>query len=525
MIDKSVVARLGISERPPCFHPSTTAPRLSVTGDILSYRRCPRQYGHYNFRGFAPTTATQEFVGTFAHKSLSRAVKFYLNTGGAPADDVMAELMAEVRDSLGDEGARPQQWQAINRTGFQLMRLNRSFAEHGIYPRMVDSERMLRSFEGNFVAEGIVDVIQSDGNDVELWDYKATLNPSQSSPGGPHEGLASSRIRDYTLQMCVYSHLHARNFGVKPKVCRVLFLSEISIGGLGRVQWADYQAEAIPNFAQPDRCPTIFLTVDTAHDPTSQDVLREFYETADEILDSMRRDHWAYPEVLPGRKTCDSCDFRWSCTPASEAFGYFESMQKLQVSSGLPKASFQEYTPAKRVVVAMTGVSGELYEMLRAWRNQIAKDNYDLNRLLRNAILKDIALRQPRTLESLGRTRGIGPKLLATYGTTVVTMIQTHLKEGLAARTAAREEAPPVVPHIWTALAVNVNDRLHQAGILFLDDFWPLSGEEVFDDLGLSPAEWLEVRKYLKLTEMEPQDRSCAREFIARVDAVHRERR
>src|SRR5947209_3756739 len=47
--------------------------RYSVTADILSYRRCPRQYGFFARRGFAPAESGQLWFGTVIHRTLDRA--------------------------------------------------------------------------------------------------------------------------------------------------------------------------------------------------------------------------------------------------------------------------------------------------------------------------------------------------------------------------------------------------------------------------------------------------------------------
>jgi hypothetical protein len=474
------------------------------------------------FRGFAPTTATQEFIGAFAHRSISRAVKFFLNTGSAPSDGDMAELMEEVRKALKSEGARPQRWQSVARTGFQLMRLNRSLAESGTYERIVDSERVLKSFEETFVAEGVVDVIQmNDIDNIELWDYKASSNPASLSPDFDSDldkVARAARLKDYVLQMCVYAHLHEQNYGVAPMVCRLLFINEIPLCDLRKVGWAEYSAEPIPGFAQPDSSNGLFLTITTADGGLMGPVLDDFYATACQIMECMGRDEWDAPRVLPGQKVCDVCDFRWSCQPACSVFGYVSGLDRSTATRGLPGVEFRKYTNNRdRDVLDLDGVSADLYKVLRTWRNQITGEDRELKRLLRNEILKVVAQRQPRSRSSLEKISGIGPKLSSLYGVALVAVVESHLQEALAARQISALDRGPV-PHAWPELTTALSDRLYHAGLLFLDDLWPISPAELFEEVGLQPREWDELKRFLGVTRMEAANRAAARAFIARVD-------
>jgi hypothetical protein len=47
---------------------SVVRPRFSLTSDILSFRRCSRQYGYFGNDGFVPAQATQIFYGTVIHQ-------------------------------------------------------------------------------------------------------------------------------------------------------------------------------------------------------------------------------------------------------------------------------------------------------------------------------------------------------------------------------------------------------------------------------------------------------------------------
>ena len=46
--------------------------RYSVTQDIVSFRRCPRQYGTFNVHKYSPAYQTQAYFGTILHQVLDR---------------------------------------------------------------------------------------------------------------------------------------------------------------------------------------------------------------------------------------------------------------------------------------------------------------------------------------------------------------------------------------------------------------------------------------------------------------------
>jgi len=310
---------------------------LSLTGDILAYRRCPRQYGLQSVRGFALARATQEFVGTFAHRALSRAYRHYGEHAGAPSNPEMALILKDVEELLREQKRRPHSWDVVKNVGHRIMRLNRSFDTHGVYQRMVDTERSLQADDKEFVIQGRVDVIQR-GQGIELWDYKATQDPRRllvSSRRGRvanvDRAAAQARLDDYSLQLRLYAYLHKEVYGEAPAACRLVFVNEIEVGENGN-DWADYNARPLnsgiwkPEDSSEDR-PGIFFSVSVAPHEVSK-ALSSFRETGRAILAARRADAWPAPAEshLPDSATCDACDLRYSCAPACAVHRYHEQL-------------------------------------------------------------------------------------------------------------------------------------------------------------------------------------------------------
>lgn len=307
---------------------------LSLTGDILAFRRCPRQYGLHTVRGFAAAHATQEFVGTFAHRCLNRGFRWFKEKGKAPNNEEMARILEEVKDQLKAQRRRPHSWSVVQEVGYRVMRLNRCFETYGIYPRMVDTERTLETDDGDFVIQGKVDVIQGDENRLELWDYKASRDPRQLASTATRakaatvdRAAAKDRLEDYTLQLRIYSHLYERVHGIRPTGCRLVFLNEIPTP-VTEVPWNKFVATSLTTkeWQQAESNmeggkPGIFFSVPVL--ATHVDgAMAQFRQTGQLILEARRRDAYPPPKRLPDSGTCDACDLRYGCSTACEKHGY-----------------------------------------------------------------------------------------------------------------------------------------------------------------------------------------------------------
>ena len=304
---------------------------LSLTGDILAFRRCGRQYGMQSVRGFALAHATQEFVGTFAHRSMARAFRQYRDQRCAPTNLEMAKILRDVCDLLREQKRRPHSWDVVHKVGCRVMRLNRSFETYGVYDLMVDTERSLQTDDEEFVIQGRVDVIQR-GAGIELWDYKATQDPQRmilsSGRGRSAEidrAAARDRLADYTLQLRLYAHLHREVYSEAPTACRLVFLNEIEVED-NPPDWPTYNANPVsasfwkPDDGSSDR-PKLFFSVSVGEQEVLE-AIAGFRETGRAILRARRQDAWPAPSTLPDTATCDACDLRYSCAPACAVHGY-----------------------------------------------------------------------------------------------------------------------------------------------------------------------------------------------------------
>ncbi len=69
----------------------------------------------------------------------------------------------------------------------------------------------------------------------------------------------------------------------------------------------------------------------------------------------------------------------------------------------------------------------QLYQALERWRSHVARSRGVQTYIIcANTTLRDIAADRPRTLLTLGRIKGVGPKTLEQYGAAILDVIATH---------------------------------------------------------------------------------------------------
>lgn len=275
-------------------------PRFSLTSDILSFRRCRKQYGAFGQDGFVPARATQAFFGSVIHQVLDLCHRqFSQSSGIMPTDADIDRHFDEVENALRSHGIRPASGTVALKAREILKRFN-SLEGPVLYPRVRDTEFRMETERPDYVLRGVVDVLASDPNDpqnpakMEIWDYKGSRMPK----------LSDSRLKEYEWQMTVYAELFKRKNGVYPKQAVLYFLNELD-------------GEPAPT-STPRRAVHVVV-----FDPAQvEKALKEFDTTAADIMKCQSQDAWPDPEKAPDEETCDICDLRWNCSVPNQGKGY-----------------------------------------------------------------------------------------------------------------------------------------------------------------------------------------------------------
>ena len=279
-------------------------PRFRLTSDILSFRKCQRQYGFFGNDGFVPAQAVQIFFGQIIHQVLDRCHRHYSGLfgvpfGSMPTDGDVDGYFDEVEQALRAQGIRPAS-PNVSRQAKQVLKTFNKVEGPTLYPRVLDTEYRLESDRKDYILRGVVDVLAADeGGNPEIWDYKGTYVP----------GLSSRELRDYEWQMSVYAELYKVKSGHYPARAILYFLNELrSEEGAppitSRPDPAIWVVDFMRDGIEPDGTPTLVKRG-----------LEAFDLTAVDIVDRRVTNVWDTPtgDDVPDGRTCDICDIRWNC--------------------------------------------------------------------------------------------------------------------------------------------------------------------------------------------------------------------
>lgn len=277
--------------------------RYSVTADVLSFQRCPRQYGYFAIKGYEPAHTVQIYYGTIIHQVLDRAHRHYdglidpSTQGQLPTDADIEKYFNEVDSALKARGIRAVR-KAERDAALRRLKLFNQIEGPQLYPRVRDTEHRLQSDRGDYLLHGTVDVLADDPNwlpgmGAEIWDYK----------GGPRPKKRSD-IRRNGFQMLVYAELYRERNGVPPTKAILYFLGELDASQSSLTRPLNALVE-IP--LRPQRIQT---------------ALHDFADTVSEIETCRVNDNWSAPRPRqePDQQTCDICDIRWNCPAVSQRY-------------------------------------------------------------------------------------------------------------------------------------------------------------------------------------------------------------
>jgi DNA helicase-2/ATP-dependent DNA helicase PcrA len=264
--------------------PDNTRRTYSIVADVLSFRRCRRQYGYHTEHEFAAGSGTQLFAGLAVHQTLDWAHRYYNGdvdgvTGGVvPDSDVLREEFESVVEALRDQRIMPMGRDAVDSVFRHVERFNETVGPT-LYPNVVDTECKLRRNAGSFLLTGVADVIADDAGHTKLVDYKATQRPE----------VGDDYFQDYREQLLVYAGLYEEKEGEYPDSAVLYFLAEEE--------------------PEDTKLALDFDPADVA------DAMDRFETTVRELEQTRENDAWSdlNPANLPDEATCDECDFRWDC--------------------------------------------------------------------------------------------------------------------------------------------------------------------------------------------------------------------
>ncbi len=252
-------------------------PRLySFTGDVISFRLCPRLYGYRKFYGFASSSAVQEWFGTAIHRTLRQVYAFFRKNGRVPNGNEIEKLFKVVRSSLEAAGVPEPEDGRVERALSIVKRFVEVKGEE-FYSRVVGAELPVSVKKEGFYLKGVIDALLEGDNGLEIWDFKSMKNPGRE---GRWELL-----KNYERQLKFYSMMLSKK-GKRVGKLVLCFLNE----------YIEEDPEAEEVF-QPE---------------SDGDFWSWVREVLEEIEECRKNNRWP-PAEKPDRKTCLACDFKFCC--------------------------------------------------------------------------------------------------------------------------------------------------------------------------------------------------------------------
>lgn len=308
--------------------------RYSVTADIVSMRRCPKQYAAFGVYRFAPAYQTQIWYGMVIHQvldychahfrgQLDPATEDQVPDDGKvlaraeveawfrqlrqarheslpeppPPSDVLRYFMA-VDDSLRGRGVRAIA-PALRTNAVMVLQHFNALEGPSLYPRVIDTEHRLQADRGKHILHGVIDLLaeslDADADECEIWDYKG-IDPLHGD---------DPQLETLRFQMRVYAHLYRIKHGALPRRARLYFVG------------------SLPKDDTPPEKRPVDAVEDVDLDPELVDqAMAEFDQTVAEIERCRENDTW--PPAAPGTidDQCKICDLRWNCPTGNAPMRY-----------------------------------------------------------------------------------------------------------------------------------------------------------------------------------------------------------
>jgi len=262
--------------------------RYSITGDIMTYRTCRKQYGYFNEMGFVPPYEIPWSYGRMVHDTLDFAHRHYkgdiegVDGGQVPSDYDIETYFNSVVNAMRAQNTCQVSQKASERALQKIKEFNRIEGPK-IYPKIKDTEHHLQAKVDEYIIEGVVDVIM-ERDRIEIMDYKVSKKPPEGDP----------KYRDYRSQLQTYAELYRKKNGQYPDRGSIYFIGE------ERLQDSRY---------------TVNINPDQVHG-----FIGEFKETIRQIESDRENRNWfkIRPDERPEEETCKSCGLKWSCIDPSD---------------------------------------------------------------------------------------------------------------------------------------------------------------------------------------------------------------
>ena len=200
----------------------------SFTSHVSVYDHCPKQYKYYKEYGFAQNQMFQTSVGSLVHATLEDMNKCIINGERGRVNEASIEAWFELNYK-----------QMQKETGYFLSEEQKDNAMKQIiryYHHRQDelgkvwkAEDEINLVLPKYILQGVIDLIEGEGDTVEIVDYKTGPKP---------EGYTYlDKVEHYRKQLEVYAYLVEKRYGKKVSKMHLYYTSVLEGNPLISFEW------------------------------------------------------------------------------------------------------------------------------------------------------------------------------------------------------------------------------------------------------------------------------------------------
>lgn len=200
----------------------------SFTSHIGLYDGCPTQYKYYKEYGFAQNKMFHTSVGSLVHATLEDMNKCIINGHMDQVnEDAIKEWFALNYRSMQEQTGYHLTDEQSDNALSQVIRYYRHRKEE--LGRVWKAEEEINLVLPEYILQGVIDLVEGDGDTVEIVDYKTGPKPDTSKP---------ERVAHYKKQLEIYAYLIEKRYGKKVSRMHLYYTSTMEGNPIISFDWS-----------------------------------------------------------------------------------------------------------------------------------------------------------------------------------------------------------------------------------------------------------------------------------------------
>lgn len=193
----------------------------SFTSDLTLYENCSEQYRFFKALEFSPVRTSPILFGTLVHQTIEDIHKTVLR---GETDQLSEEQIERWFDSNYHYLTKRERVYLANSVRHVALGhvLHYYQRQRNDWSRIREAEVDVSLVKDEYILKGSVDLIQGEGNTVDIVDFKSEKKPDVNSLEG------REKINSYRRQLEVYAHIVEQRFGLTVGQTHLYYTSERS---------------------------------------------------------------------------------------------------------------------------------------------------------------------------------------------------------------------------------------------------------------------------------------------------------